>query len=173
MKTERVKLADLTPDPGNVRKHNQQNLNAIKASLQRFGQQHPIIVDQSNVIRAGNGRFVAMRALGWTECDVVRTSLEGPDAVAFAIADNRTAELATWDDEALMEQLAAIATYDEELLKATGYSASDLDGGDTIDAHQMPPMEWKIVIDCESEEQQAELMERLEKEGVKCQPLMS
>lgn len=173
MKTERVKLADLTPDPGNVRKHDQRNIDAIKASLQRFGQQHPIIVDADNIIRAGNGRFTAMRSLGWSECDVVRTSLKGPDAVAFAIADNRTAELAAWDDDALQQQLAAIATYDEDLLKATGFDAASLEGAGDIESQQLPPMEFKIVIDCDSEQQQAEIMERLEKEGIKCQPLMS
>ncbi len=126
MKLERTKLDALTCDPANVRKHDQRNLDAIKASLQRFGQQHPIIVDAAGVIRAGNGRYMAMRALGWSECDIVRTDLKGSEATAFAIADNRTAELATWDDDALAQQLAALQIEDEELALATGYDEKEI-----------------------------------------------
>ena len=127
MKLERTKLDALTCDPANVRKHDQRNLDAIKASLQRFGQQHPIIVDAAGVIRAGNGRYMAMRALGWSECDIVRTDLKGSEATAFAIADNRTAELATWDDDALAQQLAALQIEDEALALATGYDAKEIE----------------------------------------------
>jgi site-specific DNA-methyltransferase (adenine-specific) len=126
MKLERAKLDSLTCDPANVRKHDQRNLDAIKGSLQRFGQQHPIIVDGDGIIRAGNGRYMAMRALGWSECDIVRTALKGAEATAFAIADNRTAELATWDDEALAQQLAALQIEDEELALATGYDEKEI-----------------------------------------------
>jgi DNA modification methylase len=127
MKVERTKLDALTCDPANVRKHDQRNLDAIKASLQRFGQQHPIIVDAAGVIRAGNGRYMAMRALGWSECDIVRSDLKGSEATAFAIADNRTAELATWDDDALAQQLAALQIEDEALALATGYDAKEIE----------------------------------------------
>jgi DNA modification methylase len=126
MKLERIKLDALTCDPANVRKHDQRNLDAIKGSLQRFGQQHPIIVDAAGVIRAGNGRYMAMRALGWSECDIVRSDLTGSEATAFAIADNRTAELATWDDDALAQQLAALQIEDEELALATGYDEKEI-----------------------------------------------
>jgi DNA modification methylase len=127
MKLERTKIDSLTCDPANVRKHDQRNLDAIKGSLQRFGQQHPIIVDAAGVIRAGNGRYMAMRALGWSECDIVRSDLTGSEATAFAIADNRTAELATWDDDALAQQLAALQIEDEALALATGYDAKEIE----------------------------------------------
>jgi len=126
MKIERIKLDALTCDPANARKHDQRNLDAIKGSLQRFGQQHPIIVDAAGVIRVGNGRYIAMRALGWSECDIVRSNLKGSEATAFAIADNRTAELAGWDDEALAQQLAALQIEDEALALSTGFDDADL-----------------------------------------------
>ena len=121
MNVERVRIDSITPDPANVRIHDERNISAIKASLQRFGQQHPLIIDSHNVIRVGNGRYEAMRALGWEECDVVRTSLTGSEATAFAIADNRTAELATWDHDGLIEQLRQLQVDDRELVIAAGY----------------------------------------------------
>ena len=118
MEIEDVPVDSLHNDPANVRKHGEQNLAAIKASLARFGQQKPIVVNADGVVIAGNGTLMAARALNWRTVKAVRTNLAGSEATAFAIADNRTAELAEWDDAALQQQLAAIAIDDEELLAA-------------------------------------------------------
>jgi len=126
MAIEDIPLEQLHNDPANVRKHGEQNLAAIKASLARFGQQKPIVVNRDGVVVAGNGTLMAARALGWRTVKAVRTGLEGAEATAFAIADNRTAELAEWDESALQQQLAAIAIEDEELLAATGYDEKEL-----------------------------------------------
>jgi len=123
---EDIPCADLHNDPANVRKHGDQNLAAIKASLVRFGQQKPIVVNQDGVVVAGNGTLMAARALNWTTIKAIRTNLVGSEATAFAIADNRTAELAEWDESALHQQLAAIAIDDEELLAATGFDEKQL-----------------------------------------------
>ena len=121
-----IPCVELHNDPANVRKHGEQNLAAIKASLARFGQQKPIVVNQDGVVIAGNGTLMAARALGWQTIKAVRTNLASSEATAFAIADNRTAELAEWDDAALQQQLAAIAIDDEELLAATGFDEKEL-----------------------------------------------
>lgn len=122
----RINLDELTIDPANVRVHGDRNLDTIKGSLRRFGQQHPLVVDSNNVVVAGNGRLEAMRAEGWLDCLVVYTELEGSDRTAFAIADNRTAELADWDTEALTSSLETLDMVDDELLAATGFSDDDL-----------------------------------------------
>ncbi len=127
MKTERVTVASLLFDPANVRKHGERNLDAIKASLARFGQQKPIVVDSDGIVRAGNGTLMAAKALGWDEIEIVRTNLRGSEATAYAIADNRTAELAEWDEGALAEQLAALQIDDEALAAATGFDASEIE----------------------------------------------
>ena len=82
------------PDPANARKHSSRNLSAIKASLLRFGQQKPIVVDSQGVIIAGNGTWEAAKALGWKTIEVKVSQLEGSDRSAYAIADNKTAALA-------------------------------------------------------------------------------
>ena len=124
---ERVAISSLVPDPANVRKHGAKNLDAIKGSLARFGQQKPIVVSAAGVVVAGNGTLAAAVALGWTEIDVVRSPLVGSEATAYAIADNRTAELAEWDDDALAQTLAALAIDDAALAEATGFDANEID----------------------------------------------
>lgn len=127
MNVETVKIDSLTFDPANVRKHDEKNLSAIKASLNRFGQQKPIVVDANGVVRAGNGTLAAAKALGWKEIRIVRSSLAGSEATAYAIADNRTAELAEWDDDALAQTLAALQIEDDELAIATGFDLSEIE----------------------------------------------
>lgn len=95
-----VPIESLSPDPSNARKHGERNIDAIVASLHRFGQRFPVVVQkQGMIVRAGNGRIEAMKRLGWKNVAAVVVDESSVDATAFAIADNRTAELAQWDDE--------------------------------------------------------------------------
>jgi len=126
LKSHTVSIDSLLLDPANVRKHSARNLDAIKASLVRFGQQKPIIVDADGVVRCGNGTVMAAKSLGWSSIVTVRTHLRGAEATAYAIADNRTAELAEWDEDALAQQLAALQIEDESLAEATGYDAKEI-----------------------------------------------
>jgi ParB-like chromosome segregation protein Spo0J len=126
MKYETVKVADLSNDPANARKHGEKNIATIVASLRRFGQQKPIVVDSSGVVRAGNGTLEAARQLGWDTIEIQRTELTSSDAIAYAIADNRTSELAEWDDDILAAQLQGLLTEDEALLDAAGFDEDEL-----------------------------------------------
>lgn len=106
---KRVKIDELHHDPNNARSHNEKNLRAIKASLAKWGQVEPLVVNKRNgLVVGGNGRLEAMRQLGWTEVDVVEVDLDNTQAAALAIALNRTAELAEWNKEQLGITLQAL-----------------------------------------------------------------
>lgn len=126
MLIERVPVASLLFDPSNARKHSQKNIDAIKSSLAKFGQQKVIVVDQDNIVLAGNGTLEAAKALGWTEIDIHRTPLKGPDAIAYGISDNRSGELAEWDIEPLSSHLEGLQA-DGWDLDDLGFSADDLE----------------------------------------------
>jgi len=120
-----VPIDSVNLDEANARTHSGKNLDAIKASLTRFGQRLPIVVqEQGRIVRAGNGRVAAARALGWTEIAAVIVDESNVEAAAFAIADNRTAELGEWDDEALAQTLKALE--DEDALDGLGFDDDDL-----------------------------------------------
>ena len=186
---ERVPIDTLHLDPANARRHPDRNLAAIKASLARFGQVKPIVVDSNNVVRAGNGTLAAAIELGWEQVDITRTKLTGSEATAYAIADNRTAELAEWDDQALRGQLAALkdegfdldaAGFDlgevEALLGGliAGEEAPDGEGPRDDDpprgAPARPPVTGRfgVIVECDGEEDQREVYERLTAEGLTC-----
>ena len=126
LQIENVPLDQLHPDPANARTHNQENLEAIEASLSRFGQAEPLIIHaKTNRIIGGNGRFSAMKNLGWTHADIVRLDIDNLEATALGIALNRTAELAGWDDQTLGKLLEELQT--EEALEGVGFSDSDIE----------------------------------------------
>jgi len=110
MKIETLQIKDLTPDPANARQHDEKNLKAIQGSLKEFGQRKPIVINEAGVIVAGNGTVEAAKRLGWLEIQAVRVPKEWtPEQTkAFALADNRTAELAAWSPEVLASQLVEL-----------------------------------------------------------------
>ncbi|HUX16047.1 MAG TPA: hypothetical protein VMW52_06210, partial [Phycisphaerae bacterium] len=115
--------------------------------------------------------------------------------VGYSIADNRTAELAGWDNRLLAELLdqhaaAAPELFEDlklaELLDQQATEASDLpgdaaeettpdeDGGETAAKEEPPeviPDTWSVVVECDGEEDQKEFYERMQKEGRKCRLL--
>lgn len=125
MQIENVAITSLVEDPSNARKHDPKNLDAIKGSLAKFGQQKPIVVGKGNVVLAGNGTLSAAKALGWDKINIVRTELEGSEAIAYAIADNRTGELAAWNDDVLSRTLQGLKD-DGIDLGAIGFDDDDL-----------------------------------------------
>jgi hypothetical protein len=127
MKVELVKVSELLKDPANARKHGVKNVAAIEFSLKKFGQQKPIVVDANGVVLAGNGTLEAAQNLEWETIQIVRTSLTGSEAIAYAIADNRTSELAEWEGSVLAAQLQSLLSEDAELLAASGFNDDELD----------------------------------------------
>lgn len=110
--------------PGNPR---QGDIGAISESLARFGQLKPVVIDDQGVILAGNHTYLAAKALGWPRlAAVVAEELEGPEKAAFALADNRLSDLASYDSELLL----AMSTHVYEStgsLDGTGYDLEYLE----------------------------------------------
>lgn len=127
MKLEKLKISQLTPDPANARRHGDSNLSAIAASLEQFGQRKPIVVSKDNIVVAGNGTMRAAQQLGWELIDAVRVPADWSDAKikAFALADNRVAELAEWDTSVLMAQAGELMA-DGFKLEEFGFTDADL-----------------------------------------------
>lgn len=165
-----VPLENLYPDPGNVRSHDDRNLEAIKASLRDFGQVEPLIADMDGKVLGGNARLEAMQALGWDEAQVVHLDIEEPEATKLALALNRTAELASWDEE-----LARIVeSLNDEL------ELDPLWNDDEIDALLKDPLEpadedemtfepaYEVIVVCDSESEQEQVYEDLTEKGYQC-----
>jgi len=126
----RVPLASLHLDPANARTHPPENVQAIKASIARFGQVEPLVRQESTGrLIAGHGRVQAMRELGIAEADVVDVAVDDLTATALGIALNRSAETAEWNLPALGALLESLQA--EGALDGVGFSDEEL--GDLLD----------------------------------------
>ena len=105
-------------------KHNPRrgNVPAIKESLTENGQFLPIIVrKETGEILAGNHTYRAAKELGWETIQVVFADVDAETGQRILLADNRTADLAVNDDEALSKLLQELET-----LEGTGYNLDDV-----------------------------------------------
>jgi len=144
----KISITELSLDPRNARKHSQRNLDAIAASLKKFGQRKPIVVHRG-VVLAGNGTLEAAKTLGWTEIDVAEVPDDWDDetAKAYALADNRTAELAEWDESELAKQLLELVDAEWDITEL-GFEVPALADIEPVDEDEIlePPVEPKTKI---------------------------
>jgi hypothetical protein len=132
LEIEMIPLKDVRLDPKNARSHSERNLEAIMESLRQFGQRKPIVVTHDGMVVAGNGTVEAAQNLGWTQISATRIpdDWSRQQITAYAIADNRTAELASWDSEILVPALAELEA--AGMLEWTGFTQYELQNWDSL-----------------------------------------
>lgn len=120
-----VPIDTLEPFPGNPR---QGDVAAVRASLRRFGQVKPLLLDAALGTRIVAGHHVRLAAQeeGWTHIAAIPNKFaDEEEARAYLLADNRTSDLGGYDLDRLVTHLQALAELDA--LEGTGYTRDDLD----------------------------------------------
>lgn len=175
-KVERWNVADLIPSAQNAKEHSPAQVEEIAKSIDEFGFTVPVLVDEAGELIAGHGRVLAARlraiefvptmvAVGWTEAQ----------KRAYRIADNRLTEMGKWDRAKLSKELKALAEMGSE--KPTGFSAAQIkaliaksDAGAA--AITIDPI-YQVLIECDTEMKQREVLETLAELGIKCRALIA
>lgn len=174
IKLELINIDDLTLDPNNARKHNKKNLEAIAKSLQQFGQRKPIVITQDNVVVAGNGTLEAAKSIGWKGINCVRVPADWNEETikAYALTDNRTAEMAAWDSTILLDQLRELDISGWNV-NDLGFKDFDLKTKDEIETGLQDYAErYEVVIECADENEQTALLLRLSQEGLRVKAIV-
>lgn len=113
MQIERVKIADLVEYEGNAKLHPQEQIDKIKKSIQEFGNNDPIAIDENNIIIEGHGRLQALEQLGYTEAEVIRLShLSEDQKKAYILVHNKLNMDTGFDTEMLRDELDGIFSVD-------------------------------------------------------------
>src|SRR6516164_3374259 len=122
-------IEELIPDPANPRRHSKKQIKQIAESIEEFGFVVPILIDRDQRIIGGHGRILAGCAVGMTEVPTVCLDHLTPAQLrAFAIADNKLTENATWDDRLLAEQLRDLSLLGLDFsLEVTGFEMGEID----------------------------------------------
>ncbi len=104
---------------------NEPAVEPVMRSIARFGFRVPIVVNRrTGLIEAGNTRWKAAQRMGLTEVPVIFADDDEVTALAFALADNRTAEIAQWDEPSLAGLLQRLEAAGE--LDSSAFSHDDL-----------------------------------------------
>lgn len=138
-----VPIKSLLSDPRNARKHPEKNLEAVKASLNAYGQRKAVVCNsRTMIVEAGNGTLEAAKALGWEYLAVVFEDDDSVTASGYGLADNRTAELAEWDTEVLEGLLKDLQAEDVDL-SSLGWDDDELKYllKEEIDAGETPDLD--------------------------------
>lgn len=168
-------------DDRNYRKHNKRNLDLIDRSVTNNGVGRPIFADNSGKIIGGNGTFKITEKHGIPQriihsngdelIIVVRddVSPDDPRRAELAIMDNSTTDSSEFDFDLLN------ADFDLPQLQDLGVEMPEMPDNNSDDVPDMDDIEipeaWEVVCECDDEESQQELFERLTAEGVKCRIL--
>src|ERR1700730_9379128 len=126
---DHIAVSDLRPNPRNARMHSSKQLHQIKASIEAFGFNNPVLVDQDNLIIAAHGRVEAARLLGMVPVPVLRIEhLTDEQKRMFALADNKIALNASWDMEMLRQDVVELSALNLDLdLEITGFETAEID----------------------------------------------
>jgi len=108
LKIEYLPVDALKPYEKNAKKHGKKDIAAIASSIEKFGFDDPIgIWGKDNLIVEGHGRLLAAQKLGMTRVPCIRLDhMTAKQRRAYALAHNKTAELSSWLDDVLSEELA-------------------------------------------------------------------
>ena len=144
-----VQTNALIPYARNARRHSQKQIAQIASSIKEFGFNQPIVIDKENIIRVGHGRFEAALLLNLTSVPTIILDSLSPEQIrAYAVVDNRLAELSEWDDELLNFELSEL----KDVLAADDYDLIIKEFGETN-----PDEEWQDMPEFENEDQNPEL----------------
>ena len=117
----------LRPYAGNARTHSPKQIKQIARSIERFGFNNPVLVDDDDQIIAGHGRVEAAKLLNMKTVPTVRLShLSETEKKAYILADNRLAEKAGWDNEVLAIELQGLVDLGFDVL-LTGFEPAEVD----------------------------------------------
>lgn len=160
-----IRTSELEPYPGNARRG---DVDAIAKSLEINGQFQPIIYQASTMyVLVGNHTLRAARKLRWANVEAAPVEVNDEQAKKIVLAANRTADLATYD----LDALAALLS-DVDDLDGTGFTDADLVGlldpetgeeGTSKDSERK--VRWGCVIYTDDEDQQMATMETLLEQG--------
>jgi len=177
LETVEVPLADLQPFPGNPRNG---DIEAIEESVAAHGQFRALVVQKStNYVIAGNHTLHALLGRGYETGLVHYLDVDDEQAKRILLADNRLNDRASYDDAQLATLLQSLAGdftgtgYDDRALEKVLAQIAKDEQQQLGTEPQLGATEYRLVILCESEQQQGELLERLEGEGLKVQVLAS
>lgn len=144
MRIEKVNINDITMYENNAKEHPEWQVEQIKKSIQEFGFNDPIAIDEKGIIIEGHGRFLALKDLGYTEIEVIRLNhLTEEQKAAYSIAHNKLTMNTDFDLETLKYEINKLQNEEFDL---------SLLGFENIELEEIMEEEEVLELEEEAEE---------------------
>ncbi|MBQ6503163.1 MAG: ParB N-terminal domain-containing protein [Flexilinea sp.] len=163
-------INDLQMYENNPRK-NSDAVQYVANSIQQFGFRNPIIIDKDNTIVCGHTRYKAARRLKMAKVPcIMADDLDEDQIRAFRLADNKVAEMATWDYDRLEQEFALIDPLEFDIADFGFFPNYEPDEDEEEEEEEQASgglePSYSLIIDCESKAEQKDVYERLAKMGI-------
>lgn len=113
MEIVKIKIEDIIPYENNVKQHPKEQIEQIKKSIEEFGNNDPIAIDENNIIIEGHGRLIALQELGYEEAEcIVLKGLTDEQKNAYRLVHNKLTMNSDFDLEGLEKELKKIQEMD-------------------------------------------------------------
>ena len=113
MKIEKISIEEIKPYDNNAKLHPPEQIEQIKKSIEEFGNNDPIAIDENNVIIEVHGRYEALKQLGFNEAHIIRlTHLNEQQKKAYILAHNKLTMNTGFDFDTLNLELDSIVDFD-------------------------------------------------------------
>lgn len=146
MKIQKIRVEDIKPYESNAKLHPPSQIEQIKKSIQEFGNNDPIAIDENNMIIEGHGRYLALKELGYKEVEAIRLKhLSEQQKRAYILIHNKLTINTGFDLDILSEELNKIKSidlgcfnFDDELVE---------DDEETEEEHEFKQMVFEFNIE--------------------------
>ena len=143
MNIETMALKFIKPYENNAKLHPKEQIEQIKRSIDEFGFNDPIAIDENDTIIEGHGRYIALLQLGYTEAPVIRLShLTEAQKKAYIIAHNKLTLNSDFDMDLILKELDDIKIDLDPTI--TGFDLSELDN--LLDTDEVVEDEFEIEV---------------------------
>ena len=164
------------PFERNARTHSPAQITHLAKLITEYGWTMPVLCDDKDNVLAGHGRLLAARELGLPDVPVmVARGWSASQKKAYRLADNQSALLSAWDAELLRSEIGDLRAQGVNM-ELAGFTPDSLRGIFPRSADERRAVEgdphFEIVVTCENETQQRELLEQFNSEGLKCRALI-
>ncbi len=171
MKIEKVNIDSVKVYPNNAKIHTAEQIEEIKKSIQEFGNNDPIAIDENSFIIEGEGRYLAQKDMGMKEIEVIRlTHLNEEQKVAYMLVHNKLTMNTGFDLDLLEEELSKISSID---MKEFEFDIKEIEEElKEEEQSQEPSFNYKeqygVIVICKDEVEQEKVYNTLLDQGYEC-----